>query len=480
MPDSTQRHGSERLFPILCLGTAATIAALTIAKHATFHSSVYDLGIFHQVLWNTARGDLFATSLKHMRYLGDHFSPSLALLAPLEWSPFPIQTLLVVQALTIAVSAYAMREIARLRGLSPLPAVAIGLATLLHPAFFKPLFFDFHPEPFIAAAIAVGLLQLERGRPRWAAVLFALALGGKEDVALILAPLGFALAWTPQWRRFGAVLTVTSLLWFALCMTVFMPAFRPVAAHPGWFYQARYAHLGSDTAGVVRFILLHPFASVARSMTWPKALTILALLAPFGLATLPGWRFLLAAAPLAAVHLLSAKREQFDTGAQYLLPLVPLLAYAACEGARRTTARWPRGHLFVAVLTAIVLSLLPRLQKWKEFTPGPHHDARRAAVAMIPEGASACANNRLGAHLTGRHSFDLCVAPNMARDQYDHFGWPLAVKAEWLIFDANEVGNDPLSEPRADALVAAGAEVVFHQSGIRVLHASPEVFDRLP
>ena len=51
------------------------------------HASLYDLGILHQVLWNTAHGRPFASSVSHMSYLGDHFSPTFALLAPLEWLP---------------------------------------------------------------------------------------------------------------------------------------------------------------------------------------------------------------------------------------------------------------------------------------------------------------------------------------------------------------------------------------------------------
>jgi uncharacterized membrane protein len=468
----------SRAFLLVCLVAATVVYALTLAKHYTFHSSVYDLGIFHQVLWNTAHGHFFEAQLKHMNYLGDHFSPSLAVLAPLAWSPWPVPTLLLAQALAMVVIAHSFYAITLERGLGPLPAWAIGLATLFHPALFLPLFFDFHPEPFIAASLARGLLHLERGQQRRAVLFFALALGGKEDVALVVAPLGLALAWKREWRLFGVLLSVGALVWFALAMKVFMPAFRPPTGNAGWFYQARYAHLGRDMGSVARFVLEHPFTAFARSATATKEWTLLFLLLPFGLATLPGGRFVLAAAPLGAVHFLSGKGAQFYTAAQYLLPLVPLLAYAACQGARHTTARFPRTHLLVAVGCAIGLSLLPRFQRMGDFRAGVAQSARHDAVALVPDGVSACANNYLGAHLAGRREFELCVAPTMARDQYDFFHWPLAVRAEWQIFDANAKRDDPLSEPRADALLAAGGQLVFQRDGVRVIRASPDVLNR--
>ena len=89
---------------VALLGTIL-LTALSLVRHYTFHSSLYDLGIFHQVLWNTAHGRPFASSIKHMSYLGDHLSPSFALLAPLEWLPRPLELLLVAQAACVPVTS---------------------------------------------------------------------------------------------------------------------------------------------------------------------------------------------------------------------------------------------------------------------------------------------------------------------------------------------------------------------------------------
>ena len=67
----------SRRWRLACAAVFLLLAVTCILKHLTFHASVYDLGIFHQVLWNTSRLRWFESSLKHMSYLGDHFSPGL-------------------------------------------------------------------------------------------------------------------------------------------------------------------------------------------------------------------------------------------------------------------------------------------------------------------------------------------------------------------------------------------------------------------
>ena len=90
---------TTRRFLAIAAAVWALLSVLSLLRHYTFHSSVYDVGIFDQVLWNTAHGRPFASSLSHMSYLGDHFSPSLALLAPIEWLPRSLDLLFLAQGL---------------------------------------------------------------------------------------------------------------------------------------------------------------------------------------------------------------------------------------------------------------------------------------------------------------------------------------------------------------------------------------------
>ncbi len=185
----------------------ALLSGLSLVRAHTFHASLYDLGILHQVLWNTAHGRPFASSVSHMSYLGDHFSPTFALLAPLEWLPRSLDLLLIAQAGAVPLVAWNVYRLAR-RHVSPRAAWLIGMGTLLSPQLYCPTLADLHPEPFMAVALSYALLALDAGRELRAALWLLLVLGGKEDAALLLSAFGVLLAFEPRTRRFGALLAV--------------------------------------------------------------------------------------------------------------------------------------------------------------------------------------------------------------------------------------------------------------------------------
>ena len=67
-----------------------TFSTLSVLKHNAFYTNTFDLGIFSQVLWNTAHGRFFEVSLDRPldtelvgSYLGNHVRPILLLIAPL-------------------------------------------------------------------------------------------------------------------------------------------------------------------------------------------------------------------------------------------------------------------------------------------------------------------------------------------------------------------------------------------------------------
>jgi len=465
------------VFALLCAAAFLFISILSIIRHHTFHSALYDLGIFHQVLWNTARGLPFASSIKHMNYLGDHFSPSFALLSPLEWLPFPVEALLVAQAAAEVLTAWSLFLLAR-RHLDARLSLLIGIGTLFCPPLFVSTLSDVHPEIFMAAALARGLYDLDRDRPLPAALWLLLMLGGKEDAGLILLPLGLVLATDVKHRRFGLLLALGSALWMALAFKVLMPMFRP-PPRPGaaWFYLGRYSHLGGSLGEVVRSLLLHPLRSLWVSATWSKILTLVLVLGVWGFSPLFGGLRATAALPLLGAHFLSSRWEQFGYHFHYLVPMMPILAWAAIFGVRQSLGRWP-AWLAVMVTLVSAKSVSDRLdisqhQRW------PHHAALREAVAMIPPTASVCVQNWFGAHLSGRSQVDFCSLWEIERSQYNYFGWPEFSSATWQIFDLNIYPEQfPTLRGRLAALRAAGAQVMMDREGVTVLRVDDGVLLR--
>jgi hypothetical protein len=423
----------------LAVAVWALLSVLSLLRHYTFHSSVYDVGIFDQVLWNTAHGRPFASSLSHMSYLGDHFSPSLALLAPIEWLPRSLDLLFLAQAAMVAVTAWNVFELAR-RHLDPRTAWLIGVATLLSPALYCPILADIHPEPFMAAALSRALLDLDRGAHARAAVWLLVVIGGKEDAGILLASLGVLLAFEPRMRRFGIGLAVLSLAWTVTAMTVVMPAIRPpMPAGTPWHYLDRLSHLGASPKEVVLTVLLHPLHTLYLCTTLPKLVMIVMLLGPFSFAPL-----------------------------HYLVPAVPVIAWAAIAGAPYTMVRRPRlAALFVVGfgISAVAWRFDP-----EPLTPRPNQAALRAAIASVPPDAPVCVENWFGAHLSARESVDFCVEWKMAHSRYRYFGWPTVSDARYQVFDLADTSNEhPGLLAREKALEAAGAKVVFDRDRVIVL-----------
>jgi uncharacterized membrane protein len=109
-------------------------STLSVLRHESYHSFGFDLGLFDQVFWNTTQGRPFESTMSQSlpvphSLLGDHFSPVFLLLMPFYFVfPHP-ETLLVLQTLALALGAWPVYLLAKLK----LPA---GYAVLWVLAYF--------------------------------------------------------------------------------------------------------------------------------------------------------------------------------------------------------------------------------------------------------------------------------------------------------------------------------------------------------
>ena len=154
MTRSRQRVAVFLLVGVVILYTVV-YSVLSIARYNTFHATTFDLGIMTQVVWNTAHGRLFETSLGRAinakligSYMGNHVRPFLLLLAPIYrlW-PDP-RLLLVVQSTALGMAAVPLYAIALRRTSDPRFASVVALCYLAYPALGFLNLFDFHPIAF--------------------------------------------------------------------------------------------------------------------------------------------------------------------------------------------------------------------------------------------------------------------------------------------------------------------------------------------
>ena len=124
------------------------VAWLAVTEHLAFNTG-YDLATFAQVVWATAKGRPFYTSLTAgtANFLGLHFSPLLAVLAPFYGIWPDARLLLIAQAVVLAIGAIPLFVVARTRLGCRLALLVVAVYFLYPPLHYVGLF-EFHAIAF--------------------------------------------------------------------------------------------------------------------------------------------------------------------------------------------------------------------------------------------------------------------------------------------------------------------------------------------
>lgn len=271
-----------------------------------------DVGTFLQTLLNFAHSGSTFNWPEGQSHLAVHDSWALLTLAPLV-AVFPRpETLLVIQAIAIGVSALPLYYFARACGLADLPAQLLALAYLISPSTQGFAYMDFSENvfvPLLAFSLALAVLR----RRMVATLLLAqLLMGVKEDQIWFLAWFGIA----------GA-------LWYdrRLGVAVAMLAAVNGAIYYGVLYGLGHRPIGPEYGLQIQW--------------WRQDLAFLAeVLAPFAFAPLAlGWRIVLAV-PLVAEITMNGywAYPMARAGTHYSVPLVTLIAIGAALAIARRPA----------------------------------------------------------------------------------------------------------------------------------------------
>ncbi|MDB5075663.1 MAG: hypothetical protein JWO42_1842 [Chloroflexi bacterium] len=397
----------QRTLPRLIMGAAlliycATLITLSCLKHATYHSALIDLGIFDQVIWNTAHGHFYWDTLdpfvqRNHVFLGQHFSPGIAILAlPYLIAP-SVYTLLVAQTLALASGAIPLYVLAARRTGDERIAALLGVAYLLYPSLAFANLFDFHEIVLAVPCLAWAIERLDAGRWRTAVVLLSIALLFKEEVGLIVAAFGAYAFLGRRQRILGIGLLALGLGWTAGVVFLAVPHIR---GGP-YLFEGRYQ------GGLLQNGSLH-LAYLTHFLNSDKLGYVGLLLAPLlALPLLGGWSLLLPA-PTVAYTLLSTYPLQYNIHYHYAAPLIPLLFAGTVFGLTRLA---PRYRLRVAVLvlaavavTGVAIGPLPWQRDFaaSAYTMGPRERAMEHLVSLVPPDAVLAVDNQMGAHLTER------------------------------------------------------------------------------
>ncbi|TAK36816.1 MAG: DUF2079 domain-containing protein [Chloroflexota bacterium] len=470
---------------------AATFSVLSILQHYSLRTHAFDLGVYDQVIWNSAQGRWLELSLAErtlatdaMSYLGFHFSPTLALLVPFYWLYADPRVLLVLQSVLFASGAVPIYWLAS-RRLGRLWAMLFVFSYLSFPALTYANLFDFHSVALVEPMLSFALYYLLQRNYRVCLPLLLFAMLTKEDVGLIVAAFGaYVLIAQRRWR-IGPLLVMGGLGWVYLATMLVIPSFAPERSY---YYLNRYAYLGSGVPEIMRNLVSHPLTVVSLLGDPGRLAFLLSLLVPLGFASLLGIEIFLLALPTIGYLLLSGSPSQYSPIFHYGAVLVPLLLVAGVEGVSRAlgllvrakvAARWKSSvpvamAIFLAVSGLLSYTLNSRAPLSKSFQlrlyqTTEHTRLGLELVSSLPPEASVSAQSDLVPHLTRRRYVYL---------------FPDLKQADYILLDRQgytyPLSRDDASYDQAVAAVLSRGdyETVFDGDGYLLLRRAPQVAEQ--
>ena len=315
---SRPRAARHRL--AVAAATAAAAAAYItygLVQYATFRVGTFDLVIFDQAVRSYAHFHPGIAPVKGVQdgfgpafsVLGDHWSPAIALLAPLYWLYDGPQNLIVAQGVLFAVAVPPLWAFTRRVCASPAAAYLAAAAYAASWPVAEAVAAGFHEVAFVPVLTAVFFERLAAGRIRTAlAAAFAL-LFVKEDMGLLVTGFGLFLlaargarfaAWAPGHplarRGHRIILAGCLVIGGIAAMLLATYVLRPALGGRAGYYWA-YWSLGGNARLAAGHVLRDPLAAARLAITpWVKLTTMawlagvllfLPLLSPLTLAALP-------------------------------------------------------------------------------------------------------------------------------------------------------------------------------------------------
>ncbi|MEU0399436.1 DUF2079 domain-containing protein [Streptomyces sp. NPDC006197] len=479
--DWARGRGRGLALTALCL---LVCAGLGLQSWTALRATGFDLGIFDQAVRAYAHGELPRSPIKNVHHafppgfslLGDHFTPALALLAPLYLLWDDPRTLILAQAALFAAGVPVVRRIARHAFQDAPPRVgrrAADLGGLVYALGWPLLGSAYNGFHEVAFAVPFTLLMLERGLAhRYGAAAFwaALLCTAKEDMGLVVGAYGLVLAVRAHraghraGRATGVALALAGPLVSALVISWFLPA---MGGPEGYYWS--YGRLGADPADALAHVLTAPWILPQVAATpFVKVAMVAWILGTLALLPLGSPTFLLAV-PLLAERVLSDNPNHWPVINHYDAFLWPILLTAALETLARLRERrgirpWAVTALVLSSAAAVVLglALLVRPDSWR---PSPDKRPLATAAALIPDGATVEADNTVAPRLTART--DVVIVDGTPRG------------ADWVLLRTNDrtfpFASVEEQRQRVALLLTHGYTTVWHREGTVLLHRTDAV-----
>jgi uncharacterized membrane protein len=383
-----------------------------IYRHIHFNSSLFDLGIQDQVVWNTSNGKWFVSSIEVDNYLGDHVQPLMIILAPLYKIYPSVYWLLIFQTIVLALGAIPVFLFASRHLNSSMAGLIFAIAYLTYPSIGSINRFDFHWEATVIPIFMMAINLIDSGRLISGSVWLFLATLGKEEIGLTVAAFGFYLIIIKKRYKFGFFWLIIGTLYSFLALFYLIPAFRGAPSDT----IARYSWLGDGFWEIMHTMIFNP-NYVFNNLVWYDIKRYFPLLfGPLSFLSLLSPTSLIPMIPSVLYNLLSSAHTQRTIFFQYVAPIVPFVFMSAIYGAKNAIkligTKTPMKVTFYVVILFVSLLSFSRTapifvsMDWQKLH---NENAVYKALSYIPQDASVITTGAYAAHLAHRDHIKLPV-----------------------------------------------------------------------
>jgi uncharacterized membrane protein len=436
-----------------CIGVyIIVLVSASVFSYRHFFYAGLDLGIYDQVVWNTAHGRLFAYSFNPYSYLVDHREWFVLLLAPLYWVAAHPLTLLVVQTVVIASGAVPLYLLAR-QVFRDVPygsrvAFAAALVYLAHPSVQLMNLFEFHMLPWVMPLCFWLWLCIAQRQWKRMWVVLVLLLLVREDVGLMAVGVGVLSMVTQRAARWkGLVIVGVSLLWFAL-MVVVGSVLSPEGTEKFFVF---YDWLGNTPTEIVQTIVQHPLRFLSVLLDYDHTVIIVFLLMDVAFLAALAPRYLLPATmPLLLYLSLNQSMLAPVMKTHYAAVLVPWFMIAALHGYRSLAARKWFMRIGLHTASALVVGIVV-LSQW--MSRGPLWDmlhkydvmryrdvhAYRDIVRKVDSDDSVMASFRFYPYLSEREHLYSTLHTFTGKQHFADVAYAPPEELDWIVLEQEQI-----------------------------------------
>lgn len=398
MWERLKKDGPVFLMAALFVGVTFS---LMVREHNAFNTRIGDFGRFSQAIWSVLEGKLLYTQIPGRSILGDHFSPIMALAAPLLLIWPNERVLFLVQAVHVGVSGLIIYYI--MKAERPNVAPWLALAFFLNPDVYEFTLVEFRRIPFALPWLCLSMLGLTRDNRKLTLIGLLIALMAKEDISVYIAMIGVYLLVIKRdtWWGIGMIVLGASAL--VLITQYVIPAFSGAESYPQLFY---YSHLGASYSDILANALHNPVYFIQTVFGRDQLFALFRVLFSVGFLALLAPEVVLICSPLVLLMFMSSDLDMLRLQDWYMATVVPILFAAIVIGWRRVPKKWDR-PLTLWLITASLIgyalfSRAPFGRRYdaQRYVATEHDKAADAITDLIPKNISLLAQTYLTPHLT--------------------------------------------------------------------------------